>query len=1423
MSRRTQRAPIRIVDGSNGEWDEFDPRLNDYTVDNFYTSGPRLHLPPNMPYAMRKTAVSYKLFVSGIHPHTTEEIIRHTFSNYGQPLSVFRTRNKCQQPIALVEFETQCEADYAIVELDGKPPLNWEVAYAMSRKSEEMPYQQFASLMLDSDFERQTPMFQTSGVGIQTFHSKQSPVHRNTESSMELVRMTNNSTTIPTEEFLPCFVCGTEAPLVCTICKTRYCSRACQGSDWPTHQSICRPPPALEPANLNSDKGNRATQLHPSSGNRVVASAREYPNNSFPRVSAGASAVIQQDRSVPLEGNRRQQHTVASELTRPQSCTVKGIHPIDPSGASSGVSIHRPVDLSVTIHRNINVGSKTISPDMRIVQGISDVPVHSERSPHAIPHTTPEAQPSKGCLNNPSRNSRLAHPHSNMRSGASSVGSEPVSRERQYDNSLLGAIPKHRNIPMATNIPRTPNESPPHRASQPQTSRTAKIYAAEFSSRKLTLPSDKPQQVSVCFVKSPSEFFIQYDAFREILTKLMESINKSAAISNPLINPVEGMPCVALYPDDGSWNRAQILKVLSDGIGIRYVDFGNTVQMPNSSELCRMMEHSLSEYPFYAIKVKLADVVPVNGSSWDTDTNRKFKDIVLNQAFLMECVQLDADAMSVRLKNPDGVDLVSHLLHENLVKRAILKASDELDRIPSADGIPSLPHLQQLVQKPQILHSQFRGTSTTTSSLVRSPQASVQAAAPKELASTTLTVPSQTSFPGHSPTRAALRHDACVIQPRAPTIPSVPVRPNSLPIHQTVPSVSSTPLTPKAHSVIEVIEAGSKVMFQVTKPQNGGDHFSGMLVRGEEDLPIFDFSSFADTIETIPDFRPTVGSFVAAVYSADSQWYRGCVTKVLKSSYNVLFVDFGNEDENVVSVKPIPASFQHEMLAIRLSLVGNLASPTKQYAEESMFPDSSHSLEITSKMADGSALAKFDGENVPTCIVKIEPWTSLLAEPEVEVSPAPEASPAPKVSLAPKLSLVPIPYISSPNWEVGFSCNVIPLAAEDLDCIYVRADTEETKALTTKIQKELKGYFPYSVKLPTVPAIGSCVAAIFSDDGDLYRARITDINGEAISIIFVDVGKSSTVSLSGIRVLPDCFYDYPSCSERVSLARVERPAGSLPTTVQELLTNCINKLYKMFVMPSTSEWTECTLMQDGEVLNEQIIDCLEQLTNTTSHPSNQMPELEIASPGDVYIPGEVAPVDNTLSDLSYDDGIFMDLPEEGSFEAIVTCVDGPQLIMMHAADEQISKKLAKLEEEMEDYAKAIARGHGPKLNEICLALYPDGKWYRSVCLDVIADPAGSRYMCLQVDYGETHIIDIDDIRRIPRRFIDFLPYLAQHAILEGTDAMEEVKQDLVTRFSDILPKNSKVTVSVVSRVEITYIVRIPEVAEILASEGLSFK
>lgn len=83
-----------------------------------------------------------------------------------------------------------------------------------------------------------------------------------------------------------------------------------------------------------------------------------------------------------------------------------------------------------------------------------------------------------------------------------------------------------------------------------------------------------------------------------------------------------------------------------------------------------------------------------------------------------------------------------------------------------------------------------------------------------------------------------------------------------------------------------------------------------------------------------------------------------------------------------------------------------------------------------------------------------------------------------------------------------------------------------------------------------------------------------------------------------------------------------------------------------------------------------------------------------------------------------------------------------------------------------------------------------------------------------------NIIDLNYIRRIPKRLVSFLPYLAQHTILEGTENLEEIPQALSERVSDILSENSVVTVSVVGRQDHLYIVRIPQVSDVLSQEGL---
>lgn len=95
-----------------------------------------------------------------------------------------------------------------------------------------------------------------------------------------------------------------------------------------------------------------------------------------------------------------------------------------------------------------------------------------------------------------------------------------------------------------------------------------------------------------------------------------------------------------------------------------------------------------------------------------------------------------------------------------------------------------------------------------------------------------------------------------------------------------------------------------------------------------------------------------------------------------------------------------------------------------------------------------------------------------------------------------------------------------------------------------------------------------------------------------------------------------------------------------------------------------------------------------------------------------------------------------------------------------------------------------------------------------------------RYSCNQVDYGEMHVLDVNEIRPAKKWMVDLIPYLAQHAILQGTDSMKQMEPKLVQRFSKILPESTVVEVNVVSRDDKSYVVHIPKVNATLSFEGL---
>ena len=140
--------------------------------------------------------------------------------------------------------------------------------------------------------------------------------------------------------------------------------------------------------------------------------------------------------------------------------------------------------------------------------------------------------------------------------------------------------------------------------------------------------------------------------------------------------------------------------------------------------------------------------------------------------------------------------------------------------------------------------------------------------------------------------------------------------------------------------------------------------------------------------------------------------------------------------------------------------------------------------------------------------------------------------------------------------------------------------------------------------------------------------------------------------------------------------------------------------------------------------------------------------------------------------------------------------------------------------EMAEYAKSVL-GHSPVVGEICIVRsIEENNWFRGACLKRIEGGSTPTFEFALVDFGDVIQVFPDDIRRIPKRFVDVLPYVAQAVILKGCENMEEVGPNLIKRVKELLPINSHVDVNVKIMDSNLYIVDIPSVSSVLKNEGL---
>ncbi|XP_047657291.1 tudor domain-containing 6 isoform X2 [Tachysurus fulvidraco] len=255
------------------------------------------------------------------------------------------------------------------------------------------------------------------------------------------------------------------------------------------------------------------------------------------------------------------------------------------------------------------------------------------------------------------------------------------------------------------------------------------------------------------------------------------------------------------------------------------------------------------------------------------------------------------------------------------------------------------------------------------------------------------------------------------------------------------------------------------------------------------------------------------GDLVCAVYPDDDAWYRAVVRKALvDDTADVEFIDFGNTAEVSVSkICILEKIFFKPRYSIHCSLTGELtvdsdaASNFKTEMEKKA--DSFFCTFIQQSDSVWKVELRVNGE-VP--VPAVSENTNVLTVTGVPESQDTDFNPCTYKN----------PHVSTEQ-IISVYASVI-IGPQLFWCQYAEAEKlQEISDVIQKIGSNLE-----STDVETVP-IGSGCIALFDEDKLWYRAKVTSVGKDTLSVLFVDYGNDSEVKRSDIRSLPFEVCDIP--------------------------------------------------------------------------------------------------------------------------------------------------------------------------------------------------------------------------------------------------------------------------------------------------------
>lgn len=131
--------------------------------------------------------------------------------------------------------------------------------------------------------------------------------------------------------------------------------------------------------------------------------------------------------------------------------------------------------------------------------------------------------------------------------------------------------------------------------------------------------------VILTHIDSPSEFYLQLANETESVAALQNDLQNAAPDLPVLDNPSAGVLCAAPYSVDQQWYRAQVLDADADITTVRFVDYGNTDVLSNSTTSVKLLPPELLALEQHARRCSLS--VKPCGEEWAPAATTRFEEL----------------------------------------------------------------------------------------------------------------------------------------------------------------------------------------------------------------------------------------------------------------------------------------------------------------------------------------------------------------------------------------------------------------------------------------------------------------------------------------------------------------------------------------------------------------------------------------------------------------------------------------------------------------------------------------------------------------------------------------------------------------------------------------------------------------------------